>query len=118
LFLFGGGAWLLLARLQLFLGVRAQGEVVGYVRRMRSRAGSRIMFMPLVRYGSLHHGEREFQSRMSAYPERWPVGTELPVAYSETDPAAPEIATPVRLWLAPIALWLFGIGMIAAALKA
>jgi len=99
-------------------GGRAQGEITGYVARMQSGRAGRIMYMPKVRYGSLHHGEREFVSRMSANPERWPVGTRLPIAYSTSDPAAAEIATFARMWLAPLVFWLFASALIVAALKA
>lgn len=116
--LFNGGAWLVLKRLRLFMGDRAQGEVTGYVTRMRTDRGSRTLYMPRVRYGSLEHGQHEFVSRMSGDPKRWPIGTRLPVAYSRSDPKIAEIATPARLWLAPIVFWLFAGSMILAALEA
>ena len=115
---FNVGAWLLVKRLRLCFGERAQGEVTGYVARMRSRAGERRAWMPIVRFGSLQHGQREFVSRMGANPAKWPVGTRVPVAFSASDPKAAEIATPARLWLAPAAFWLLAIGTLAAALSA
>lgn len=116
--LFVGGAWLFTKRIRLAIGERAQGEVTGYVTGMRTSRGSRITQMPKVQYGSLEHGEQEFVSRMSADPERWPVGTRLPVAYSPSDPSAAEIATFARLWLAPLAFWLLAGGLIIMAIRA
>jgi len=116
--LFSAGAWLFLKRLRLSLGDRAQGEITGYVTRMRPRAVSKTMFMPKVRYGCLQHGRHEFVSRMSADPESWPVGTRVPVAFSAADPAGAEIATLARLWLAPLAFWILAAGMVGVALKA
>ena len=115
---FTTAAWLLVKRLRLCFGERAQGEVVAYVERMRSRAASPIMYMPRLKYRTLQHGEQEFVSRMSANPSRWPVGTHLPVAYSAFDPSLAEIATPARLWLAPAIFFLFALMMLGIALRA
>ena len=116
--LFNVGAWLFLKRLRLCFGDRAAGEITGYVQRMPSKRSSKPVFMPRVRYGCLDHGQQEFVSRMNADPERWPVGTRLPVAYSPTDPSIAEIATPARLWLAPAIFLIFAAALVMTALKA
>jgi hypothetical protein len=115
--LFNVGAWVFLKRLRLCLGGRAEGEIVGYTERMRSHRSAPPMYMPRIRYWSLQHGQCEFQSRMGASPKRWPVGTRVSVAYSETDPSVAEIATPARLWLAPAIFWMFAAVVIVAAAK-
>ena len=110
------GVGMAVARARLTAGGRADGEIVGYVERMRSRRGAVPQFMPKVRFHTLE-GPQEFQSRMSGDPDRWPVGTRVRVAYRRDKPEAAEIAQAGRLWIPPIVVSLFGSVMIGIALS-
>ena len=112
-----------LAALALFLsftrirlrltGTRTQGRVIGYVNRLQADRSDSPGQMPRIRYSG-RDGQREFVSRMGARPERWPVGTILPVLYRPGTSEA-EIATRGRLWVAPLAAWLMALVAFAAA---
>ena len=105
-------------RLKISAGLRADGRIVGYQQRVQQRRAMKPQYMPLVRFTPHGQAPIEFQSRMSADPTRWPEGTLVPVAYRFDRPDQAEIATPVRLWLAPPALLLFALGCFATAWKA
>jgi hypothetical protein len=111
-----GATLLLIRRLRLSVGgARTTGEVVDYSTRMRSTPGERPSHMPHVRFVGADLREHTFISRMGASPERWPVGTCLPVVFLESDPKRAEIATPARLWVAPAAMYLLAAGAAFAA---
>ena len=116
--LFCGATMLLVQRARLTLfGARTTGEVVAYTTRMRTRRG-RPDQMPHVRFVGSDMREHVLVSRMGARPERWPVGTALPVAFLERDPERAEIATWARLWSAPAAMYLLAAGLAYGALTA
>ena len=117
--LFAGATFLLVARARLSLfGARTSGEVVAYTTRMRATRGEREQHMPHVRFVGPDMREHTLVSRTGASPARWPVGTSVPVAFLERDPARAEIATFTRLWLAPAALYVFAAGLAYAAYTA
>ncbi len=116
-FLAGLALLLLAKRVPMHLGLRAQGQIVGYHERLRQRVSAVPQYMPLVRFQPRGGPPVQFQSRMSADPKRWPEGTLLPIAYRAERPEQAEIASTTRLWLAPAATFLFGAGLCALAWK-
>jgi hypothetical protein len=113
-----GAIGLFAKRLRISAGPRADGRIVGYRRRIQQRRAMKPQYMPLVRFTPRGREPVEFQSRTSADPARWPEGTLVPVAYRPDFPDQAEIATPARLWLAPLALLLFALACVAIAWKA
>ena len=109
----GGGAFavlglaLLARRVGLLLGGRrADGEVVGWGREIMDDPPSSA-FMPRVRFVTADGEAQEFQSRVSANPDRWPIGTTVPVLYRPKRPEDAQIAIAWRFWAGPAGVLTF-----------
>jgi hypothetical protein len=109
---------LLIARVRLSAGERTTGQIAGYRERMRGRAGEKRQYMPLVRYQPRIGQIVEFQSRMGTSSKPYQIGEPVPVIYRPDKPAAAEIDTSARLWLAPAALAAIGLVTLYGAWKA
>ena len=110
--------WLLVRRMRIAAGLRAQGQIVSYRQVRKQHVREVTQFQPTVRFQPRGGPPVEFESQVSADPEAWKIGHPVPVAYCATDPRQAEIATAARLWLAPPALLLLALGSFAAAWKA
>ncbi|GAA3908759.1 hypothetical protein GCM10022276_28820 [Sphingomonas limnosediminicola] len=102
--LFAAGLALMVARLRLAGGQRAQGQIIGYQKRMRERLGAKRQYMPLVRYRPAGGSPVEFQSRMGSTSKPFQIGETVAVLYRSDKPEVAEIASTPRLWLAPIVI--------------
>ena len=98
------GAMMLVSRIRLTAGGRAQGQVIDYAERIGSGRGNRRQFMPIVRYHPAGGTPVEFQSRMGASGKPFQIGEPVPVVYRRDKPQVAEIATSAQLWLAPAAI--------------
>jgi hypothetical protein len=101
------GLVLLIRRARLLIvGRRVVGEVVGWGReRMPDLPSS--AFMPRVRFVTAEGVAQEFQSTVSANPDRWPIGTPVPVLYAPERPKDAQIAIAWRFWAGPIGVLTF-----------
>ena len=114
-----GGCILFFRRAHLWSrGARTDGEVIGHKARMKATRGEIVSHMPLVRFTAADGVAREFQSRTSTHPSRWPVGTIVPVRYRARRPERAEIATAFHYWIAPVCSLLFGLLLLVAAFRA
>ena len=112
-------AWLFWVRARLWwAGERTTGEVVAYSTRPPSRRGYKPYYMPRVRFNEPSGTPRDFISTTSADPQRWPVGTRVPVAFGADGSGKAEIAVPWRFWSGPVVTLIFALALLAAALKA
>ena len=102
--LFAGGLALVVTRMRLVGGRRAQGQVIGYQERLRQRPGAKRQYMPLVRFHPAGASPIEFQSRMGSNSKPFQIGEPVPVFYRPDKPELAEIASVPRLWLAPIVI--------------
>ena len=106
------------SRIRLARGERANGEVIELRGRMLSRPSARRHYMPVVRFQPRHGSPVEFQSRFGGTDPVFSIGEIVPVRYLLDNPEKAEIATPVRLWLAPLVLLGMALVMLYAFWKA
>jgi hypothetical protein len=116
--LFALALWLLVRRLQIQTGNRAQGQVIGFRELRKGHPRDPPQFKPIVRFQPRHGSPVEFESSMSANPDRMRLGHPVPVAYRDDRPQQAEIAVAARLWAAPLALLVLALGSLATAWKA
>ena len=113
-----GSAGLFHSAFRLAKGERAIGHVTGLKGRMLTRPSARRHYMPVVRFQPRHGPPVEFQSRFGGSDPVFSIGDAVPVRYLPENPQKAEIATPMRLWLAPSVLLGMALVMIYAAWKA
>ena len=111
-----GSAGLFHSRIRLARGERAIGQVTGLRGRMLTRPNRH--YMPVVRFQPRHGPFVEFQSRFGGSDPDLSIGDTVPIRYLAENPQKAEIATPMRLWLAPFVLLGMAFVMIYAAWKA
>jgi hypothetical protein len=110
---FGGAALailglvLLVRRIGLLTsGRRVVGEVVGWGRDTMGDPPTDA-FMPRVKFVTAEGVAQEFQSTVSANPDRWPIGTAVPVLYPPERPKDAQIAIAWRFWAGPVGVLTF-----------
>lgn len=111
-----GSGGLFHSRIRLARGERTMGQVTGLKGRMLTRP--KRHYMPVVRFQPRHGPPVEFQSRFGGTDPAFSVGEMVPVRYLPENPEKAEIATPMRLWLAPFVLLGMALIMTYAAWKA
>ena len=111
------GALYLVSRLRLLLADRAEGVVIGHEKRGRTEHGDPY-YHPRVRFEEPLHGPVEFVSLTGRDRPSPPVGTPVRVAYRPEEPEKAEISGVWRLIIAPSAVLLFGLAVIAIPLIA
>lgn len=96
-----------------FLGdaVSTTGTVTSNERTTNSKGEA--AYYPVVRFTPAHGDPLEFRSRTGSSSGLYPIGTEVAVLYSPSNPKAAEIQSFTAQWLGTIILTVLGVGFTA-----